>query len=175
MGVCPHFTVLFYEGTQVALDCPFPNCGVTSRTVIVDAWQWSVKSFAQLIRVRQKIYNGEAKVKLGMFQLHNGKGSRLSPCTVRGGLCWRGQPVSTLRDPCAYSRGFGYTSFKGGEGGNREEPKASVHFLGFWSSVLPVYSSLPVIWLYQYCWYESVSAKFSIAVTSLSQKIFPLW
>jgi hypothetical protein len=37
MDVCPHLTVLFYEGTDVEFDSSFPSCGVTSRNVVVDS------------------------------------------------------------------------------------------------------------------------------------------
>ena len=64
MDVCPHLTVLFYEGKGVEFDSPFPSCGVTSRNVVVDAWQWSVKSCYAI----NMSFKKKGKVKCSLYR-----------------------------------------------------------------------------------------------------------
>lgn len=61
-----------------SFDSPFPSCGVTSHTVNSRRMTYPWSHVAQWMI---KTKNHSVKAKLGMFQLRNRKGPRLSPCT----------------------------------------------------------------------------------------------
>jgi len=89
-----------------------------------------------------------------MFQLRNRKGPQVVSLYRTWGLMLTRLASLTVRCviPCAYARGLGYTSCsRGGGGCNREESKASLHFLGFRSP------GSPACFILLYRWYGYVS------------------